>query len=298
MLKSMLAEGRLDGMTVPDERHSPRAPGRSIEGGFTLVELLAVLAVIGMLVAILIPAAGKSMRHAASTVCRHHLREVYQALHTYRLDHQGWLPDVDDSSQGITDPHGAAWFGRLIPRYLTDMSVLICPSDPIAPADGPRGFLDGHPDPANASSYGLNDVIRAASLGNLDRSIPRRPIETLLIADMGPDWGTTSAVGPKAKKRGGGRLAWDDGYDYASAGLRDSWLTDRHFGHINVLTIGGNVKAVRTRELMEEKIRDYYGEGAAGGCPLCLDYSLVHYSFAASRVFWWTGRIPVKGIDR
>jgi len=285
-------------MTVSEWRHLAGDTRRSAESGFTLVELLAVIAVIGMVVAILIPAAGKSMRHAASTVCTHHLREVNQALHTYRLDHEGWLPDVDESFHDAPDPHGAAWFGRLFPRYLTDMSVLICPSDPVVPADGPRGSLESHPDPANASSYGLNDVIRAASLGNLDRSMPRRPLETLLIADMGPDWEVTSAVGTKGKGRSGGRLAWDDGYDYASAGLRDSWLTDRHFGHINVLTIGGDVKAVRTRELMEEKIRNYYGDGAAGGCPLCLDYSLPHYSFAASRVFWWTGRIPVEEVER
>lgn len=284
-------------MTAPGQRYSPRDL-RSRPPAFTLVELLTVIAVTGMLVAILIPAAGKSMRRAASTVCTHHLREVNQALHTYRLDYQGWLPDVDDLSQDSVDPYGAAWFGRLFPRYLTDMSVLICPSDPMVPAGGPRGSLERHPDPANASSYGLNDVIRAASLGNLDRSVPRRPNETLLIADMGPDREARSAVGTKSKRRSGGRLAWDDGYYYASAGLRDSWLTDRHFGHINVLTIGGNVKAIRTQELMEEKIRDYYGEGAAGGCPLCLDYSLVHYSFASSRVFWWTGRIPDKEVGR
>jgi len=259
---------------------------------FTLVELLTVIGVIGVLVAIMIPAISKSMRQAASTVCTHHLRELNQALHTYRLDHQGWLPDVDENPSGAVDPYAAAWFSRLFPKYLADTSVLICPSDPSGPLEGSRGTLESHPDPANASSYGMNDVIRAAGLGNLDRTVPRRPIETLLIADMGPDGVSTTTAEGKLTGRNRGRLAWDDGFHYATAGMHDSWLTDRHFGHINVLTIGGAVKAVRTRELMQEKIRMYYGPGAAGGCPLCLDFAVAHYSFAASRVFWWTGKIP------
>ena len=95
-------------------------------------------------------------------------------------------------------------------------------------------------------------------------------------------------------RRSGGRLPWDDLYHPAVAGLRHSWLTARHFGHSNVLSIGGAVTQVRTVEMMEEPIKSYYGECATGGCPLCVEYSLPHYSFAEWRLYWWTGPIPLS----
>ena len=132
----------------------------------------------------------------------------------------------------------------------------------------------------------MNDVIRAAGLQNLDRSSPRVPLETIMLADLGPDNMSGGWV-----RRNGGWLPWDDAYHPAVTGLRDSWLTGRHVGHINVLTIGGSVSKVRTIELMEDRITSYYGSCASGGCPLCNDYSLPHYSFAADRLYWWTGAL-------
>ncbi|MEE9295310.1 MAG: hypothetical protein V3W34_10175 [Phycisphaerae bacterium] len=257
--------------------------------GIALVELLAVITVMGLLLVLLIPSVRRSMRQASSTVCMHNLQEINMALHSYRLDHRGWLPDVVAPAVGKpADPHGAAWYGRLVPRYLGHPSVLGCPADPASPVIDPRDGLIRHPDPANASSYGMNDIIRAAGLQNLDRHGPAVPLETILLADMGPDLLVDRRV-----KRNNGWLPWDDAYHPAVAGLRDSWLTGRHFGHINVLTVGGSVKQVRTVELMEDRITNFYGQCASGGCPLCNDYALPHYSFAPDRLFWWTGSISV-----
>ena len=259
---------------------------------FSAVELLVVIGVIGLLMALLIPSIRKSLRHAASTVCQHNLHELHQALHAYRLDNRGWLPDVQEADLGQdVDPHTAAWFGRLAGRYIPDRSVLLCPSDPARTHMQPEIPLHRHPNPGQASSYGMNDLIRAASRQNLDRSGPRRPMETILLADMGPDRTVTPYAAPITTLRTAGRLPWDDRYHPGLAGLTASWLTERHFGHINILTIGGTVRLVRTRELMQESITDYYGAGAAGGCPLCLEFRSAHYSFARSDAFWWTGSL-------
>jgi hypothetical protein len=51
------------------------------------------------------------------------------------------------------------------------------------------------------------------------------------------------------------------------------------------------VQRVLTKSQMTEPISNYYGPCAAGGCPLCLEYSVAHYSFAKNRLFWWTGSI-------
>lgn len=270
------------GRTTHLRRSRRRSPA-----GFTLVELMAVIVIIGTMITMLLPSLRRSMREASATVCLHNLKEIGRGLHEYRMDNTGRLPDVSTYSETEQDePQGAAWYGRLVPRYLGSRNALICPVDPARPTLLSGETIERHRDPANLSSYGMNSLIRAADLWNLDRDGPTVPQETILLADAGPDLVRGGRV-----DRNDGWLPWDDGYHPATAGLRDSWLTGRHFGHINVLTMGGNVQRVRTEDLLVDRIRAYYGDCAAGGCPLCNTYALAHYSFAPSRLFWWTGAI-------
>lgn len=273
--------------SLPKSMKTRKSPTRA----FTIIEVLVVVSVIGVMMMLMLPALRRSLRQASSTVCLHNLREISRAIHEYRMDNDGVLPDVQPpDAEGRIDPHSAAWYGRLLPRYLATTTSLICPSDPARELIDTGSSLRRHPDPANASSYGMNAVIRDAERSNLDRRGPTRPLETILLADLGPD----NRVDGKFH-RTGGWLPWDDGFHAGLAGMRDSWLTGRHFGHINVLTIGGAVKRVRTVELMEDRITSYYRECAAGGCPLCLDSRTAHYSFAPARIFWWTG--PIRDTD-
>ena len=59
-----------------------------------------------------------------------------------------------------------------------------------------------------------------------------------------------------------------------------------------MLTLGGEVRSVRTAELMNRTIEPYYATCAAGDCTFCLDLEVAHYSFADARTYWWTGPIP------
>ncbi len=269
---------------------------RRLRRGFSLVELLVVIAVIGMLLAIMLPSLRRSMQHAAKTVCMHQLHEIDQALTAYRFDNGGSLPCTDPDRETSGDAaHEAAWFGKLFPRYMQDLSTLRCPSDPYPWAQSNlESALDEQSDPANVSSYGMNEVIRLGGFCNVERYPPRNPSETILLADMGPDQaaGAPDSQPQPVPFRQGGRLRWDDNYHPGTSGLQQSWLTQRHLGSINVLTIGGGVSTVRTREIVQERIRSYYGNCAAGGCPLCTDLSIAHYSFAAKRIYWWTGPLP------
>jgi type II secretory pathway pseudopilin PulG len=263
---------------------------------FTLVEALAVIGVLVAVLALLIPSIRKSLRHTRATACAQRLRLLDQALAAYRTDSGGWLPVAETPVFG-SPPRSAraAWYGPLFPDYLSLPSQLVCPSDPARPLIDLGVPLARHPDPANASSYGMNDVLRAAGLLNLDRTEPVRPSETILLADLGPDHARALGDAAGALGRSGGRLPWDDLFHPAMAGLTNSWLTERHFGNINVLTLGGAVQRVRTADMMIEPIRSYYGKCAAGGCPLCEDYQVPHYSFAPWRLYWWIGPIaPVE----
>lgn len=58
----------------------------------TLIEILLVLAIIGILLAILLPAA-QSLRSAAkATVCLGNQRQIVQSCQSYATDHRGGLP--------------------------------------------------------------------------------------------------------------------------------------------------------------------------------------------------------------
>src|SRR5215831_3591063 len=68
---------------------------------FTLVELLVTLAVVGILVALLLPALTRSQAKAREAVCISNLRQVYSGLHLYTADNQGRFPA------------GFLWSGRI-----------------------------------------------------------------------------------------------------------------------------------------------------------------------------------------
>ena len=55
--------------------------------GFTLVELLVVVAIIALLIAILVPALKKSQKQARAVVCQSNLKQWATITHMYTLDH-------------------------------------------------------------------------------------------------------------------------------------------------------------------------------------------------------------------
>jgi hypothetical protein len=179
------------------------------------------------------------------------------------------------------------------------MSVLICPDDPFRHTLERASQAVSHPDWVNASSYGMNEFILGSPdsfLANIERHQPSRPWNTLLLADLGPD--SESVVAAKGEaafwipQRSEGRLPWADRYEYAAVESPEPWLTQRHGRSINVLTLGGAVRAVRTSHLMRQPITSYYAACAAGDCTFCNELVEDHYSFYHASTYWWTGSVP------
>ena len=86
-------------------------------GGFTLVELLVVIGIIGLLIALLLPVLGRARRAAQAVVCTSHQRELASAALSAAADHKGFLQLDGD----VWVPANTIGYGTLAPA-LNDAS--------------------------------------------------------------------------------------------------------------------------------------------------------------------------------
>ena len=159
--------------------------------GFTLVELLVVIGIIGSLTAMLLPAVAAVREAARATTCRSHLRQLAVAVQSYHDDRGHYPPGTwrrlpDD---GFQETRAWSWLARVLP-YIEQYSLyregdiprrpilesgvadrqvalFLCPSDSWSQR-GPRtdaGNLEGHPlgqtnyKGVSGANWGLDDGV-------------------------------------------------------------------------------------------------------------------------------------------
>lgn len=96
--------------------------------GFTIVELLVVIGMIGLLAALLLPAVQQARSSARTTSCKNNMRQVGLALHNYHGAHQQLptgmfnylgadLNDIlqPDGSRAMLGPARSCWMQRILP---------------------------------------------------------------------------------------------------------------------------------------------------------------------------------------
>lgn len=102
---------------------SPQPKGR----GFTLVELLVVMAVILVLAALLLPALQRARARSQATVCVNNLRQFGLAAASYSMD-AGRFPTFLEWLYALPDEAtGNLTTGKLYP-YLKSRTVYLCPT--------------------------------------------------------------------------------------------------------------------------------------------------------------------------
>lgn len=148
--------------------------------GFTLVELLAVVAIIGLLAALVMAALGPARAKARQARCAAALRQVAQAFPMYAADNQGYVPAAryhptqSDPTKGRRNPSGSHWETELKPYVGTNIrteggnqtAFAICP-------DGKTGmytFLVYRSDYLS-SGYSLDYQVKLAEITRPSRRV-------------------------------------------------------------------------------------------------------------------------------
>ena len=166
-----------------------------LRSGFTLIEMLIVVAIIAVLAAILFPVFQKVRENARATVCLSNYHQIGLAIHQYSNDADGQTPPDGGSFSGlITD----------CAPYTHTIGLFICPDDYDRIKEGRAGtyrmasLYQGLP-----ISCGWNDPYNP--------TIIAQPSQTTLAYEAEQDFGQSQIV-TTYRHRGGTQILAFDGH--------------------------------------------------------------------------------------
>jgi prepilin-type N-terminal cleavage/methylation domain-containing protein/prepilin-type processing-associated H-X9-DG protein len=190
---------------------------------FTLIELLTVIAVVGVLAGILVPVVGAVRDRARATQCLSNMRQIGAASLLYLADNQGRLP----SNGHDRNPDGTSRSWRdTLETYLGPNFLGRCPSRPEHPHDISYGWNDFLTEPSGPATG------RGISLGAC-----RQPSATLMLGEL-TDEGISDHLHFRRFPRG-----------VTINGFRQEVRIDVHRNSSNYLFVDGHVANLPTTEI-------------------------------------------------
>ncbi len=168
--------------------------------GFTLIEILVVLAIIGILAAILFPVFGRVREKGRAAVCQSNLKQIGAAIAIYSQDWDRYprgLDAADRNTPEIWDGHPDAtgvdfsatpMLHEVLTPYLKNAQIWGCPSDSGYDNDDITGMtIDARP--TSFVKYGTSYAYRTElTLLNLAEEFVPNPSETNLLNDANGGW--------------------------------------------------------------------------------------------------------------
>lgn len=216
-----------------------KTPPRENEA-FTLIELLAALAVIAVLAALLFAVAQRAMESAQNTKCLSNLRGLGAAIFAYAADHNNMLPPRRLGyyrEAAAREPAGmSSWMNRLLKLgYVTDPDIFYCPSFfPRNNRESPTPLPSGNDEVGR--TYGIRMWMTPGQGGwssNPQReehkpfSAITNPSDFFLVVDT-----LWTSLSPRSQ-----------GYGISPALPGEQLVHLRHFGKANALFADGHVEA-------------------------------------------------------
>ena len=94
------------------------------QSGFSLIELLVVMSIIGLLLGLLLPVLARSREEANSLICTTNLDSIFKATYLYTTDHDEYLPNF-----AYLDTKKEWWITQIADGLDRNLEIYLCPSD-------------------------------------------------------------------------------------------------------------------------------------------------------------------------
>jgi prepilin-type N-terminal cleavage/methylation domain-containing protein/prepilin-type processing-associated H-X9-DG protein len=99
----------------------PRREFKVNPQAFSLIELLVVVAILGILCTMAFSPSSAKYQRAKKQLCEANLEKIYVAMQLYASDFGGWTPTATNATTSETP------LAALVPHYTADTDVFICP---------------------------------------------------------------------------------------------------------------------------------------------------------------------------